>query len=189
MKLLQKILRRIAAEIREKPLSEKQITERTIQAIISGGGKVGDNVDIILSNIDLLSPYLISIGNNVTLTMMRLLTHDASTKKFLGFTKFGRVTIGDNVFVGAGSIILPGTTIGNNVIVGAGSVVASDIPDNSVAVGQPCRKVCKLDDYLRRMSGLMAEYPVFDFKPGIMRQQEHDDDRVLLSDAGYGFMR
>ena len=45
--------------------------------------------------------------------------------------------IGNNVFVGSGSIILPGVTIGNNVIVGAGSVVRTDIPDDSVVTGNP----------------------------------------------------
>lgn len=51
------------------------------------------------------------------------------------------VTIGNNVWIGAGAIILPGVTIGDNVVVGAGSVVAKDIPSNSVAVGNPCRVV------------------------------------------------
>ena len=49
------------------------------------------------------------------------------------------VTIGDNVWVGGCSVILPGVTIGNNVVIGAGSVVTKDIPDNVVAVGNHCR--------------------------------------------------
>ncbi len=49
------------------------------------------------------------------------------------------VTIGDNVWIGGGSIILPGVTIGNNSVIGAGSVVTKDIPDDVVAVGNPCR--------------------------------------------------
>jgi maltose O-acetyltransferase len=51
------------------------------------------------------------------------------------------VTIGDNVWVGGSVTILPGVTIGNNVTIGAGSVVTKDIPDNVVAVGNPCRVV------------------------------------------------
>ena len=50
-----------------------------------------------------------------------------------------KVRIGDNVWLGAGVIVLPGVTIGNNVVIGAGSVVNKDIPDNSLAVGNPCR--------------------------------------------------
>lgn len=49
------------------------------------------------------------------------------------------VTIGDNVWIGGGAIILPGVEIGNNVVIGAGSVVTKSIPDNVVAVGNPCR--------------------------------------------------
>ena len=49
------------------------------------------------------------------------------------------VTIGDNVWRGGGVIVTPGVTIGNNVVIGAGSVVTKDIPDNVIAVGNPCR--------------------------------------------------
>ncbi|SDX81217.1 sugar O-acetyltransferase [Eubacterium barkeri] len=49
------------------------------------------------------------------------------------------VVIGDNVWIGGGVVILPGVRIGNNVVIGAGSVVTKDIPDNVVAVGNPCR--------------------------------------------------
>lgn len=51
------------------------------------------------------------------------------------------VTIGDNVWIGGSVTILPGVTIGSNVSIGAGSVVVKDIPDNCVAVGNPCRVV------------------------------------------------
>lgn len=49
------------------------------------------------------------------------------------------ITIGDNVWIGGSSTILPGVTIGNNVVIGAGSVVSKDIPDNVIAVGNPCK--------------------------------------------------
>ncbi len=49
------------------------------------------------------------------------------------------VRIGKNCWIGAGAVILPGITIGDNVVVGAGSVVTKDLPDNVVAVGNPCR--------------------------------------------------
>ena len=54
------------------------------------------------------------------------------------------VTIGHNVWIGGSVTILPGVTIGDNVTIGAGSVVVSDIPSNSVAVGNPCRVVKKI---------------------------------------------
>ena len=51
------------------------------------------------------------------------------------------VDYGNNVWIGGGAILLPGVTIGDNVVIGAGSVVTHDIPSNSVAVGSPCRVV------------------------------------------------
>ena len=49
------------------------------------------------------------------------------------------VRIGENCWIGAGAVLLPGVTIGDNVVIGAGSVVTKDIPSNVVAVGNPCR--------------------------------------------------
>lgn len=51
------------------------------------------------------------------------------------------ITVGDNVWIGAGVHVLPGVTIGSNVVIGAGSVVNKNIPDNCVAVGNPCRVI------------------------------------------------
>ena len=51
------------------------------------------------------------------------------------------ITVGDNVWIGAGVSVMPGVTIGNNVVIGGGSVVVKDIPDNCVAVGNPCKVI------------------------------------------------
>lgn len=56
------------------------------------------------------------------------------------------VTIGDNCWIGGNVVITPGVHIGNNVVIGAGSVVTKDIPDNTVAVGNPCRVVKEITD-------------------------------------------
>lgn len=53
-------------------------------------------------------------------------------------TQTAPVIIGNHVWIGGGAIILPGVTIGNNVVIGAGSVVTKDIPDNTIAYGNPC---------------------------------------------------
>lgn len=56
------------------------------------------------------------------------------------------VNIGDNVWIGGNCVILPGVTIGNNVVIGAGSVVTKDIPDNVCAAGNPCRVIRKITE-------------------------------------------
>lgn len=56
------------------------------------------------------------------------------------------ITIGDNVWIGGNTVILPGVTIGNNVVIGAGSVVSKDIPDNMLAVGNPCKIIREITD-------------------------------------------
>ena len=51
------------------------------------------------------------------------------------------IKVGDNVWIGGNVVVLPGVTIGSNCVIGAGSVVVKDIPDNSIAVGNPCKVI------------------------------------------------
>ena len=83
--------------------------------------------------------HLISCGDHVTLAKnVYILGHDASMGKFLKRAKIGKVKIGNNVFIGAGSIILPGINIGDNVIVATNSSVTKDIPSGEIwGVYQP----------------------------------------------------
>ena len=71
--------------------------------------------------------------------MVQLIAHDASMKRHLGYTLIGKITIGNKVFIGAGSIILPGATIGDNSVIAAGSVVTKDVPENVVVGGNPAK--------------------------------------------------
>ena len=66
------------------------------------------------------------------------------------------ITIGSHVWMGANVCILPGVTVGDNVVIGAGSVVTKDIPDNVIAVGNPCRALRKITDEDKN------KYPVFE---------------------------
>lgn len=67
------------------------------------------------------------------------------------------ITVGNNVWFGAGVTVLPGVTIGNNVVIGAGSIVNRDIPDGVVAVGNPCRILRKITDADRNRYPMMPE--------------------------------
>ena len=137
--------------------------EQSIERLVKRGLVIGENFYIQDGvYIDPAHCWHIKMGNNVTLaTKVQILAHDASTKFFLGYTRVSNVTIGNNVFIGVGTIVLPGVTIGNNVLIGVGSVVSRDIPDNSVAVGNPARVIKTLDEYLNREKGRMKDNNVF----------------------------
>lgn len=123
---------------------------QTISQLRKKGAIIGENVHLLSSLIDVNTACLIEIGDNVTITNATVYAHDASTKMPLGYTKIAKTKIGSNVFVGAGSIVLPGTTIGNKVIVGAGSVVRGNIPDNSIVMGNPAKVICSYDEYIEK---------------------------------------
>ena len=96
--------------------------EVLLSVLLKRGLTVGNNFSMQSSvTIVPCHCWLVSIGDNVTIAPhVQILAHDASTKGYLGYTKIGRVVIGSNVFIGAGTIILPSITVGNNVIIGAG---------------------------------------------------------------------
>ena len=66
-----------------------------------------------------------------------------------GYQYNAPVRIGKNCWIGAGVIVVPGVTIGDNVVVGAGSIVTKDLPDNVVAVGNPCRVLRPVNEHDR----------------------------------------
>lgn len=74
-----------------------------------------------------------------------------------------QVTIGDNVWVGGNVVITPGVNIGNNVVIGAGSVVTKDIPDNVIAVGNPCRVIREITEDDRKYYYKDKEFDVDDY--------------------------
>ena len=75
------------------------------------------------------------------------------------------ITIGDNVWIGGNTVICPGVNIGNNVVIGAGSVVTKDIPDWSLAAGNPCRVIRKITD---------------DDKNKLFKNEEFDDEALKI---------
>lgn len=107
--------------------------------------------------------WLIEIGNDVTLApRVHILAHDASMWFETGYSRIAPVRIGNNVFIGAGSIILPGVTLGDNVVIGAGSVVTHSIDSNSVAAGNPARVLMDYESFVAKHREYQKRAHLFD---------------------------
>lgn len=103
------------------------------------------------SLIDTLFPKLVSIGDNFTSAPGSIiLAHDASVFNHTNFYRAQKTVIGNNVFIGANAVVMPGVTIGDNVIVGAGSIVTKDVPANMVVIGNPAKILCSVSDYVEK---------------------------------------
>ncbi len=125
----------------------------------SKGVKIGDDcVFFCLRSIyiDLTRPSLIEIGNKVQFNRnFNLYTHDFVTAVFLNCYKdfvpsSGKVKIGNNVAFGVNCTVLKGVTIGDNCFIAAGSVVIKDIPSNTVAGGVPAKEISSIGDYYEK---------------------------------------
>jgi maltose O-acetyltransferase len=118
-----------------------------------------------------------------------LIAHDASTKRFLGYTKIGRIDIKENCFIGDSAIILHGVTIGPNSVIGAGSVVTRDIPANTVAAGNPAKVISTLDEYISRIKSVSAVKKIFDegYRIGNLDEAKRAEMIASIGD-GIGFI-
>lgn len=101
-------------------------------------------------------PWMITIGDDCHITSgCQFVTHDGGTlvlrHRDPTLEISAPVSLGSRVYLGINTIVLPGVTIGDNVVVGAGSVVTRDIPGNSVAVGSPARVIKSLDEYFESL--------------------------------------
>ena len=159
----------------------------SIDELRLSGVKIGNNCHIY-GSIDNGHEFLVTIGDNVTLASgCKLLTHDGSTKKIIGYSRVGRIDIGNDVFIGGSSIVLPNVKIGNRVIVGAGSVVTKDIPDNSVAVGNPAKVIGTYDDYVEKTKAQFEAMPIWNTHYSNKTEDEKEQMKKALSESGYGF--
>ncbi len=108
----------------------------------------------------------INLGDNIVISShVRFLTHDYSATTAL--RAIGRapdsdialqrgITVGDNVFIGLASIIMPNTVIGDDVIVGAGAVVRGNVPARSVVIGNPASVVMSIEEFAARAEAVIA---------------------------------
>lgn len=152
------------------------------------GVKVGDHCKL-LCNIRRCfgnEPYLITIGNHVEICdSVRFMPHDGGLWVFREerpeCALYGPITVGNNVFIGINSIILPGVTIGNNVVIGAGAVVTKDIPDNTVYAGVPARQVNTIETYKGKMNKYASDILRFseeEKKKYLTRMTAEGEDKI-----------
>lgn len=164
---------------------------QTTRELLKKGLKVGTNFNRMYGTlIDDSHCWLVTIGNDVTLAPhVNILAHDASTKMLIGYTKIGLVEIGNNVFIGANSIVLPGTSIGDNVVIGAGSVVCGDIPSDGVYAGNPCKRLCSINSYKSKHKEKMKMAPVYEedytINGGISEEKKMKMKLQLENTIGY----
>lgn len=121
------------------------------------GVKIGNNCKLNGSPNWGSEPYLISLGDHTEVSFdCAFITHDGATwgfrnqERYKGVIRFGRIRVGDNVFIGARSVILPGVTIGDNSIIAAGAVVNKSIPANEIWRGVPAKYIMKVNDYAEK---------------------------------------
>lgn len=181
---MKKILKRLYQRIR---------SNFTTEHLIEKGLRVGSDFkrmhDVIL---DPSHCWLITIGNNVTIApRVHVLAHDASLYHHLGYARIGNVTIGNNVFIGADSVILPNVCIGDNTIIGANSTVSKDIPSGVVVAGSPAKVVCSLDEYLAKNKKLMKDRPCYGEEYTVRKNMTKEMKDKMQEDLinGFGFVK
>lgn len=154
------------------------------------GVTIGINFDGPDSAIDYCFGHLVTIGDNVTISGTTILAHDGSTKKPLGYSRVAPVKIGNDVFIGYGSIVLPGVTIGNKVIIGAGTVVSKDIPDNVVVVQgrtSTYRIICTYDEYIEREKTKLENFNASTVRFDQKNEQDWEELKTRLAETDEGF--
>jgi maltose O-acetyltransferase len=182
--MIKKLIKKIIAKLEDQD----------INTLKKRGLIVGENFTMLRGSIlDSSHCWLIEIGDNVTLAPnVHILAHDASTKIHLNYTKIKNVKIGNKVFIGAGTIVLPGVEIGDNVIVGAGSVVTKSIPNDTVYGGNPAKFICSMAQYKLEQEEKMSLSNTFnkDFTLGgnITKIKKQDMKKILTTER-IGFVK
>jgi len=119
------------------------------------------------TNIDSLVPQFVEIGNNfISAPGSIILAHDASLLMHNHGYRVEKTIIGDNVFIGANAVVMPGVSIGDGAIVGAGAVVTKSVPPGVVVAGNPARVLSTVADYYEKCveRGVFVSAPPAFFK-------------------------
>lgn len=122
------------------------------------GVRVGSNCKLLCNVRQCFGnePYLITIGDHVEVCdSVRFMPHDGGAWIYRATNPncalYGPIKVGSNVFIGINTIVLPGVTIGDNVVIGAGSVVTRDLPSDGVYAGVPARLINPIQKYIEKI--------------------------------------
>ena len=128
-------------------------------------------------------PYLIEIGNHVQITNgTKFFTHGAAwvlREKYPDIDFFGKIKIGNNVYIGNNSLILSGVSVGSNVIIAAGSVVTKSIKDGRIVGGNPAVIIGRVDDFDTKVIGFNVNSKGFSYRKKKKFLLSLDDDRFI----------
>lgn len=167
----------------------KKIHKSNIDLYRSLGVKIGNNTKFIVfphaddhPNFG-SEPFLIEIGDNCLISFgCTFLTHDGSfglcrnmfpdNPTIRKFGKFGKIKIGNNVFIGCHSIIMPNVSVGNNVVIGAGSVVTKNIPDGEVWAGNPAKFIKSTEEYVSKCLQLIENPEHIELNKLVQKKQQ-----------------
>ncbi|OQY20911.1 MAG: hypothetical protein B6I34_08040 [Anaerolineaceae bacterium 4572_32.1] len=143
------------------------------------GARIGKSCNIYTAPHNFgTEPWLVEIGNNVTLGQgVLLITHDGTSRLFRDNmpgmnpfgNRFGTIVIRDNCFIGNNAILLPGIEIGPDSAVGAGSVVTRTVPPRTIVAGNPARPIKTLDEYIESYTQRMIPLEARDRE--VLRQE------------------
>ncbi len=118
------------------------------------GVTIGHSCSIATRNFG-SEPYLITIGDYVQITNdVKFFTHGGGwifRRTHPSFDTFGKITIGNNIYIGNNAILLPGVTIGDNVIIAASAIITKSVPAGSIVAGNPAKVIGSTNEYLMKM--------------------------------------
>lgn len=172
--------------------SKKITSEEFVNKLRNEGFTIGKNCrffDPESCVVDRQNPHMVTIGDNAKITHgVVFLTHDYSTSVIANvygdfYGGVGYIHIGNNVFIGLNTIILKNTDIGDNVIIGAGSVVSGILESGWVYAGNPVRKIMSLDDYKTKLEKRQIK-DIVEIKQHLKKQNKEYDYSYFKE---YGF--
>ena len=149
------------------------------------GVTIGENCRLITSPNWGSEPWLISIGNHTEVSFdVAFVTHDGSTwvfrdkEEYRNTVKFGRIKVGNDCFIGARSVILPGVKIHDYSIVAAGSVVNKDVPAGEVWGGVPAHFIMTTEEYARKCKKNTPKYDLDNYQKNFIDEVNNICDSV-----------